>query len=394
MENNLQQNNIPGNVPPVEKPSVWVTNPNLKILLVALIFVFLACGIFLVVLMQVQSYYRNNVFEEALKNAPKHQNSQNDQSLKSYSDSTLGIQFSYPSNIAVNEFNGIISLSHSIPFENHGDCDMKGDENIYPNLNDFGVSVQIKAGTVAQVVKNLSPYMPEENFTADGLKINPGFIDEAQIGDFKGFSILEGAEGCGHIIYYFPVNGGRTLVITKANVQMLSNIIAPEVREAILKVPGVITPEQSNLIFNQIMDSLKVTFGTDSTGWKIYKNEEYGFEFKYPEKAKLYFLDIPFSVSVDGSQLDYHLTYPSNFFDVTVFSNDAEAEKSLASNKTGKTRTIDGKIFVQSLKGAELSCNGSYFYKDKNLIYDIAYGEDDCNGTAYEQILSTFKFTN
>lgn len=68
MDNNQFQNNQQ----PVA-PSVWATNPHLKMLLLVLIFVLLGCGLFLIVLIQIQNHYRQKIYEEAVAGLPKHQ---------------------------------------------------------------------------------------------------------------------------------------------------------------------------------------------------------------------------------------------------------------------------------------------------------------------------------
>ncbi|MDE2312457.1 MAG: hypothetical protein KGJ93_05240 [Patescibacteria group bacterium] len=241
---------------PPEKPSVWATNSHLKTLLLVLIFVFLGSGIFLAVLIQVQNQYRQNLYVQTQNSLPRHQAPV--QALKSFVGREVPVRFNYPAELVVAESGSSVNLNHQIPFENHGACDMKGDTQTYPTLSDFNVNIQLLSGTVAQAVRQLSPYMPPENFSGDTLKISPGFIDAVQIGQYKGFSIYEGAEGCGHTIYYFPVFGGRVLVMTKDMVQQLSGVISSNVEEEILKVPGVISPEKSDQIFRQIIESLQI----------------------------------------------------------------------------------------------------------------------------------------
>jgi len=168
------------------------------------------------------------------------------------------IEFKYPQNIIVTEKDGQVTLNHNIPFQNHGTCDMRGDEQTYPTLDDFNVYIRIMDGNLAQAAKSSSSYMPAENFASDTLKISPGYIDKYQVGDWSGFAIYEGVEGCGHTRYYFPVNSAKTLVVTKDMVQQLSGVMSSNIKEEILKVPGAISPEESDKIFRQILESLKV----------------------------------------------------------------------------------------------------------------------------------------
>lgn len=101
------------------KPTLWQTNPKLKGLLLILIFVFLACGLSLVVLNQIQAYsdYQNSLTDKAP--LPQHQvksATANSDSLlsatdytitdsqtagwKTYKNNQYGFEFNYPSILA------------------------------------------------------------------------------------------------------------------------------------------------------------------------------------------------------------------------------------------------------------------------------------------------------
>ncbi|MFA7216437.1 MAG: hypothetical protein WC095_00425 [Candidatus Paceibacterota bacterium] len=164
--------------------------------------------------------------------------------------------FKYPKELSVINNGQAVSIFHNIPFENTGACDMEGEETAYPRLDDFGVQIQRFNTPLVETVKALSSYMPEENFANGKLLENSGFIDKVTIGPFSGFAIYEGVEGCGHTIYYFPTSENETLVITHDSIQTLSGVRGPEIVNEILKIPGAISKEKSNEIFNEIVSSL------------------------------------------------------------------------------------------------------------------------------------------
>lgn len=168
--------------------------------------------------------------------------------------------FQYPHKLALTEKSNQVELSHQIPFKNSGECDMMGEGKIYDNLTDFRMNFRIFNGTVKEAVQKNSPYMPVENYSGNALKISPGFIDEYKVGNLSGFSIYEGAEGCGHVIYYFPIKNNQTLVVEKAMIQALSPVIVREERDKALKVPGVTTPEESDQIFRQVLETFKFIY--------------------------------------------------------------------------------------------------------------------------------------
>lgn len=231
-------------------------NARAKNLLYILVFTAIAGVAFYLIYNKISQYSQEQDLQASESSAPTHNQANG---LKVYKSEKLGLEFSYPEKLQLKESNGVITLNHQVPFENHGNCDMKGDSKTYPNLSDFNLTIEQVNGNVAQAVKKISPYMPAENFTRDSLKINPGFIDQYKIGQLNGFAIYEGVEGCGHTIYYFPINSGKTLVVTHDMVQLLSGVISSNVKDELLKVPGVINNNESKSIFEGITQSLKFT---------------------------------------------------------------------------------------------------------------------------------------
>ncbi len=173
-----------------------------------------------------------------------------------YTYSSEDISFTYPAFLTLDTKDSIVSLHHEIPYENNGACDMVGEWVLHKNLTDFHVTIRIASTSLVHTVQQMSPYIPEENFDGDVLKVNPGFIDAFEIGALKGFMIYEGAEGCGMTTYYFPVSNNRTLMIQKESIQALSGVRGQEEIQRILKIPGSIAPSVSNKIFEEIITSL------------------------------------------------------------------------------------------------------------------------------------------
>ena len=170
-----------------------------------------------------------------------------------------GLNVSYPKELTTYQQDDIVVIHHEIPYQNTGACDMEGDSVVYPMLTDFHVTMRIVNSPLVQTVKSISPYIPEENFAHDALKVNPGFIDSFEVGAFKGFVIYEGAEGCGVITHYLPIPGNKTLVVQKASIQALSGVRGQEEIQNILRVPGAIAPSVSDRIFTEILQSLTLT---------------------------------------------------------------------------------------------------------------------------------------
>lgn len=187
----------------------------------------------------------------------------NNTNWKTYTDKKYGYSFQYPEKLSLTSSGEVLYLLHSIPFDNYaGGCDMKGDARLSKTLNDFNLSIKIISG-----------------------EADPPYVDGSYSkGVLNGKWAYMGAEGCGKTSYYFPITGGRTLVVTKSEIQMLSPVVSPDVREKILAVPGVISYEESKVILDQILSTFKITpkVSNETTNWKAYTSTKYGFEFKYP----------------------------------------------------------------------------------------------------------------
>lgn len=173
------------------------------------------------------------------------------QDWKTYTNTQYGFEFKYPEDLEFKEDKTTVTIRHAIPYVNNGDCDMTGDKQTYNTLDDFKVSFEV------------------------GDPITPPYSDGTyKAGILDGLFAYEGAEGCGDIVYYFPAPNKKMLVVRRAAVQALSGISTIWDREAILKVPGVITPDESKILFNQILSTLKFTSPQASTrvskyNWEI-----------------------------------------------------------------------------------------------------------------------------
>ena len=154
---------------------------------------------------------------------------------KTYRDDNKGFEFKYPEKLKLVKEENKVILNHAIPYENYGDCDMMGEEQLYTTLDDFDVSFEI-------VNQKLS------------LRYHDG---EYSAGTLRGSWAYEGAEGCGHSTYHFPIGEDKTLVVQRAAVQALSGLSTVWDLEKILKVPGVIPQEESEKLFNEILSTVK-----------------------------------------------------------------------------------------------------------------------------------------
>ena len=153
---------------------------------------------------------------------------------KTYKSETF--EFKYPEKLKLVKNGNKVILNHSIPYDNSGDCDMSGGDQLYKVLDDFNISLEV---------------VPQ--------KLTLKYVDgEYNVGTLHGFWAYEGAEGCGHNTYYFPFGENRTLVIQRAAVQALSGLSTLWDLEKILKIPGVISKEESEKIFKEVLSTFKI----------------------------------------------------------------------------------------------------------------------------------------
>jgi hypothetical protein len=163
----------------------------------------------------------------------------NTSNLKTYTNTKDGYSFQYPEKLSLSTSGEVINLSHSIFFDNYaGGCDLKGDSALSKTLKDFDLSIKIMPGAINP------PY------TFDG-SYSKGILNG------KWFYV--GAEGCGQTSYYFPIPGNRTLVVTKAEIQILSNEVPKDIKAKITAIPGAIWSDEAKVILDQILSTFKFT---------------------------------------------------------------------------------------------------------------------------------------
>ncbi len=181
-----------------------------------------------------------------------------DQTIATYTNSNLGISFSYPKILKASTTPNLVSIHHEVPFTHHDYCDFKSELDVtIDTLTDFHVTFHVVNKNLIDTMKAESPYIPEENFVNNEVIPSPGFIDKINITGLVGFQIFEGAEGCGRTVYYIKMSDKKTLVITNDFITVFSGSIDVENKNKAEAVPGVINGEKAEEIFNSILETLK-----------------------------------------------------------------------------------------------------------------------------------------
>ncbi len=144
------------------------------------------------------------------------------------------------------------------------------------------------------------------------------------------------------------------------------------------------------------------TSTVDMTDWKTYRNEEYGFEFKYPSFLK----EEEHAPAKDNDNVikclrtDTLSTYfCMSEFDEVLINSDLRTWFDRVAVDTDPTPqnviniSIDGQPAIRSLFIYPGGSANAVFVVNNNKIYKITYPNDKNFNGYYDQILSTFKFT-
>lgn len=159
---------------------------------------------------------------------------------KTYSNEKYGFEFKYPSLLSVKQEGGeTITLNHSIAYKHNDPCDFKGDALPLERLTDFSASFTVSS-------KNLED-TKQDNFVWS--------YDKFEVGSLVGLKGESGVEGCGRYTYLFPISDANTMVIQRAYITEFNSIIADY--QSYLALPGIVTPDQAEEFFVQILSTLK-----------------------------------------------------------------------------------------------------------------------------------------
>ncbi len=168
-------------------------------------------------------------------------NTSEDKGLKTYTGTKYGFEFNYPSLISVGQSGESVTLNHSIPYKHFDFCNFKDGSTKLDNLTDFSVSFSFAGVSLEQAKKNTFVWVYEP----------------FNIGSLNGFKGEAGVEGCGMYYYLFPVSNTETLIVKRAYITEFKPINTEY--ETYLNLPNVISPDQEQMYFDQILSSVKLT---------------------------------------------------------------------------------------------------------------------------------------
>ena len=184
--------------------------------------------------------------------------------FKTYRSQKLGIEFTYPKILKVEEKNGVITVSHKIGFKHRSPCDGSGlPENEYSKeIYDFYIQMSILDKSLDEIV--------EENLLVKQNGVAVDFVDYEVVkyGQLEGPRIYNGNHGCGPYVYFFKLTD-RGASSAKEKFLRVEQYPAPEFNESAVskediqiyaRLRQILLPEQEEHYFQEIIYSLKMNF--------------------------------------------------------------------------------------------------------------------------------------
>jgi WD40 repeat protein len=155
-----------------------------------------------------------------------------------------GFQVTYPQpQIKAYPQGAGVALLHSVPHSHTDPCNLQTASTLR-DLIDFDVRLEIVPANLEEA----------KRITHSGT----GGTDNVTLGPLTGGTFESyGVEGCGQDVYLFPVASNKTLWIVRRWIAEFSPIMADY--EEHLALPGVISPEEADKLFKQMMATFKLT---------------------------------------------------------------------------------------------------------------------------------------
>jgi len=157
--------------------------------------------------------------------------------------------------------------------------------------------------------------------------------------------------------------------------------------------------EPTKLSQEQPTEIIKEEIKDETADWQVYRNEEYGFEVKYPEKWNYNGGPLPYTFYFgESGPYDYQvgITVEENSSIEKFKDSYQNCEKTFVDNKEGLK--CEGRNWIETERGVEVNYFVNYIYikiknNDRFYLFSVFASDESLDRIkTFNQILSTFKF--
>jgi hypothetical protein len=316
---------------------------------------------------------------------------------KTYTDSSFGFSFSYPSAWQVGKQGNIISLSTGETGRISDTITEIASSSVDDSTGKWGEYLVFYDATTKQ-------WMATRQGERDGLTYNVPIVPSQST--TSGLPILNGgymSHGWGAYDYIVPLNSAKILLVRGGeSVDTPFNANTDQ----LLKFTRTITATQTNLSFQPSITVLSPNGGASSTSdWKTYMSTKLGLQFKYPGDYLLHEDDAnnqsvnplhTFGITVASSDTSDSIRFVS--FDGTYSpeSFSSTSPDSWYSPASNVKLTIDGHKTSPMIGHGDDGDSFTIFTGDSKRVVRIETDADSYSNLSSIdlQILSSLKFTN
>lgn len=162
-----------------------------------------------------------------------------------------------PAKMILEDKDDVIKLSHTVEIFSHTDfCDFKGDSLPTTTFRDFTTTFAFSKKSLKEtILKFGGEYLQEYFDKNEEILESEGFLEKTKLGNYEGYKLSMGVEGCGYDQYYFPTDKG-ILFAQKNFVPELTDL-NPQ-KENFASAPGIISPESAQQIFESIIEGIEI----------------------------------------------------------------------------------------------------------------------------------------
>lgn len=180
---------------------------------------------------------------------------------KTYRDTRFSLK--YPKEFSIEGAAGRITLAHVMkladPLSSHP-CDERGGGPPISDYEDAKINVRVIDRPLPEAVEISEydgPRFVQENMESGTFKLTREYIKKYQAGELDGFRLQFSVEGCGQIVYYFPLATNQTLRMERSYTTSFAYSLEEEFMTKVASRPDFINEDELESIVYTIVWTLK-----------------------------------------------------------------------------------------------------------------------------------------